>query len=86
MKTSTKRIEISLSDEDMVRIKHLQTELHIRQKTALVRLALLKLEESLKKENETDRAIKGYAKFPESEEKMEPFLKLSVGTIELEDW
>ncbi len=86
MKTSTQRIEINLSDEDMARIKHLQTELHIRQKTALVKLALLKLEEAVKKEKEINRAIKGYAKFPESEEEIEPFLKLSVGTIEPEDW
>jgi len=86
MKTSTQRIGISLGDEDLARIKHLQTELHIRQKTALVRLALLKLEEAVKKGKEVDRTRKGYAKFPESEEETKAFLKLSLGTIAPEDW
>ncbi len=86
MGTLTQHAGISLNQDDLARIKHLQAELHIRQKTDLVRLALLKLEEAVIREKEVARAIKGYADFPESEKETASFLKISMENIGHEDW
>ena len=57
MKTANQRVELILNDEDLSRIKHLQAQLHLHQKADLVKLALLKLEESLIKEKTSTKGI-----------------------------
>ncbi len=86
MKTAVQKIEIKLNEADLARIKHLQSELHIRRKAELVRLALIRLEGTLKGEKDIVCAIKGYTELPETEKENAGVLKASLETIMAEDW